>query len=425
MPSVRHYRGRVLAGAKTTFDATHRAVEPEVTLGRIRPHLRRHGITRLADLTGLDTTGVSVHAAIRPGAAYLAVDSGKGFTPVAAAVSAAMESLERSIAESVMPNRAVSTFAELGDDGGYADPLHAVALPEVFSPATPRRFSPMWDVVAGRERWVPSRMVGMASGPAPVEDAVFVEGSNGLASGNELAEAVCAALFELVERDATACWQHTTGIGAASLPRIDVATVTDERVCSLVERLDAQSVTTTLYWCPTEIGLPVALATLDDRSMPPRLSTKGYGAHTDASIAMIRAVTEAVQARTLFIAGARDDLFTTAWRARLASAAQRRSASDAEDDAPGIDARAIRSCVHSHFEEDLDLVLRGLASAGFDRVLVEELGGHDEGVSVVRVLVPGLEPYRHAFTRPGPRARAFADRLVAEGVASLLEPGAP
>lgn len=423
MSPVRSYRGRRLEGAKTTFDATHRAVDPEDTLERIRPHLRRHGITRLADITGLDTTGVSVYAAIRPGAAYLAVDSGKGFTPVAAKVSAAMESLERSVAESATPLHTVTTFAELGSDSGYADPFQSVAIPMVFSAATPRRFSPMWDIVAERERWVPTRMVPMASGPSPAEDAVFIEGSNGLASGNVLAEAACSALFELVERDATACWQHAESVGAASLPEIDPATVTDERVRSLVARLDAESVSTTLYWCPTEIGLPVVMATLDDRSNPPRLTTKGYGAHTDVSIAMIRAVTEAVQARTLFIAGARDDLFTTAWRARLASAAQRRRRPDPGEPMARVDARTIRSHVHARFEEDLDLVVHGLSAAGFERVLLEELGGHDEGVSVVRMLVPGLEPYRHAFTRPGPRARMFADRLAGSGTASLIGQG--
>src|SRR5690242_3809749 len=45
---------------------TRRAVSPTETLRRIRPLLRPAGITRLADVTGLDWIGIPVYQAIRP-----------------------------------------------------------------------------------------------------------------------------------------------------------------------------------------------------------------------------------------------------------------------------------------------------------------------------------------------------------------------
>jgi ribosomal protein S12 methylthiotransferase accessory factor YcaO len=45
---------------------THRLVAPEVTLERIAPHLLRFGITRCADITGLDRIGIPVYVAVRP-----------------------------------------------------------------------------------------------------------------------------------------------------------------------------------------------------------------------------------------------------------------------------------------------------------------------------------------------------------------------
>src|SRR5204862_1033387 len=73
---------------------TRRAVSPIETLRRIRPRLRAAGITRLADVTGLDWIGVPVYQAIRPNSRTLSASQGKGLTPAQAKVSALMESLE-------------------------------------------------------------------------------------------------------------------------------------------------------------------------------------------------------------------------------------------------------------------------------------------------------------------------------------------
>ena len=46
---------------------THRLVPPEETLARLAPHLLDFGITRCAEVTGLDDDlGVPVYVAIRP-----------------------------------------------------------------------------------------------------------------------------------------------------------------------------------------------------------------------------------------------------------------------------------------------------------------------------------------------------------------------
>ena len=67
---------------------------PEETLARLVPHLGRMGITRVANVTGLDRVGVPVVTAVRPNARSLAVSQGKGLTLAAAKVSAIMEAAE-------------------------------------------------------------------------------------------------------------------------------------------------------------------------------------------------------------------------------------------------------------------------------------------------------------------------------------------
>ena len=64
-------------GVKGFFDGTHRLIAPEDTLDRTRPLMPVMGITRLANLTGLDIVGLPVVMAVRPNARSLAVSSGK------------------------------------------------------------------------------------------------------------------------------------------------------------------------------------------------------------------------------------------------------------------------------------------------------------------------------------------------------------
>ena len=71
-----------------------RAIEPTTLLSGVTPLLASAGITRLANITGLDRIGIPTFSAIRPGASTLSVSAGKGVTVDDARASAAMEALE-------------------------------------------------------------------------------------------------------------------------------------------------------------------------------------------------------------------------------------------------------------------------------------------------------------------------------------------
>mgnify|MGYP001247342542 CR=1 FL=1 len=59
---------------------THRTVSPEETLARVRPFLPQMGVTRVANVTGLDRLGIPVAMAYRPNSRSLVVSPGKGLT---------------------------------------------------------------------------------------------------------------------------------------------------------------------------------------------------------------------------------------------------------------------------------------------------------------------------------------------------------
>src|SRR6185295_13174400 len=86
---------------------------PRETLARVQPFLAKMGITRLANVTGLDTIGIPVVLACRPNSRSLAVSQGKGLDLDAAKASAVMETAESYHAENIILPLRLSTLHDL------------------------------------------------------------------------------------------------------------------------------------------------------------------------------------------------------------------------------------------------------------------------------------------------------------------------
>jgi ribosomal protein S12 methylthiotransferase accessory factor len=423
------YRGQAHRAPKRYAETTHRACSPEETFERIEPLLATAGITRLADVTGLDRIGIPTVLAMRPNAPTLANSSGKGFTLTAARVSAAMEGIELFCAEEEghFPFEAVqSTHAEL-ERAGLAVPaeLLPLARSSLFHPETPESWVIGFDLMGQREIAVPYELVGMGSvylrhSPA-FRRYSFQVGSNGLASGNVWLEAVCAGLSEVIERDAVTCCNLRSGGDPRLLTRADLSTIPFDSVAELVERLRATGVVPLLFDCAVDTAVPTYVAYLVDRMLPATGTFRGYGAHLHPEVAMVRALTEAVQSRAVYIAGSRDDLMTLEHR-RLR---QRRDGglSELAEAEGGADVSSTATAATDSFEGDCHALLRALDRIGLEHAIVVDLTWPELGVPVVRVIVPGLEGYRSfRHYAPGPRGRAAiaeAASLAAEREGAL------
>jgi ribosomal protein S12 methylthiotransferase accessory factor len=375
---------------------------PEETLARIRPHLARAAITRIADITGLDTIGVPVAVAIRPASGTIAVEGGKGLSTAAAITSAAMEAIERFVAEIEPLVDEVGTIDELAD----RLPVPADSFPMFRHASISRQRRYAWtrmaDLLTGNPFLVPCELVHLPlREPAVAFAHPWAPSSNGLASGNHLPEAVCAGLYEVIERDATWCWQHALQNGAAPLV-VDAATVEGPALGQLLDTLDKAGVDVWIIWCPTDVGVPSCLAYILDRR-PGVGVYKGYGCHLDPEIAMIRAVTEAVQSRTIFVAGARDDILRPMHETNKRIAASL----DFPHDIRAVSAADIPNRATSSFHGDISVLLGLLERAGFEHVLIRELDASPFESSVARVVVPGLETYRFPWVAAGARAQSF------------------
>jgi YcaO-like protein with predicted kinase domain len=296
-------------------EGTHRVRAPQQTLDAYRPLLPKLGITRLANVTGLDRIGLPVCVAVRPNSRALATSQGKGETLPAAMASAMMESIETWHAERVAAPLRWESHEALRREGDTLDPADLpVRADAAFHPGRPVLWMQGNELVSGRRVHLPYELVAVNFVRQPGHQAIFLESSNGLASGNHPVEAVVHGLCEVIERDAVALWE-CLGAAARAERRLDLDSLPAGRLREVVAALADKGIALAAWDITTDIGLPCYTCTLvEDPDSPhwrPIPMFSGHGAHLDPQVALSRAIHEAIQSRLTAISGSRDDLFPT------------------------------------------------------------------------------------------------------------------
>ena len=367
-----------------------RGADPSETLERIRPLFAEAGITRLAHVTYLDKHDIPVTLSIRPNAKSMTCSSGKGLTLEAALVSGAMEGLELYAAEDPSIPWFSATYEEL-DCARVPTERLPFRAESRFHPARRERWHMAWDLMNREMVAIPFETVFMDLCFELVREttATFRTDSNGLASGNHPAEALASALYEVVERDAVTCWDSVIEELGRNPPRVDLSNAPSARLENLVERILSAGLNPYLFDVSVDTDVPTYEAFICDRESPRQVSG-GYGAHLDPCVAMERALIEAVQGRTVVIAGARDDIYELYYDIRRLEGADRFL-----DWAESIPATAEMREDQStdSFEGDVQVVLEKLQKAGLHQAMAVNLTPDGWPITVVRVCVPGLEGY--------------------------------
>ncbi len=379
---------------------THRAVSPEETLSRIESKMEIAGITRVADITNLDRVGIPVFSSIRPAAekGAISVYNGKGATPAEAKVSAMMEGIERYSAEVQDQDLMISAYSKIKEDYNVLDPRDLI-LPSDSDPDAEIPWVEGWDLMNDEAIFVPASAVFH---PLPKEyHQLMRTNTNGLASGNELEEAVFHGLSEVVERDAWSLVEATRNTGP------QVTDVNTGLAAELLEKFASAEVEVRIKDITSDVGVPTIAAVSDDIKLKdPALLTIGMGTHTSAEVAVLRALTEVAQSRLTQIHGAREDTTTADFRRQIGYDRTKRMNKhwfgEADDD------RAfpkIASHDSDDFLDDVNYVLKRLEDGGMKRAIVFDLTREEIGVPVVRVIVPGLEFYALDGDRRGQRCK--------------------
>ncbi len=297
------FAGQALEAVTTLRDGTHRAATLEATWARFAPAAKRAGITRIAELTGLDTLGIPVFAAVRPLGRSLSTQQGKGLTPLAAKVSALMESLETWTAEHVACPVIRGSYTKL-----RARAVDVRALPR---PRKRLDLAATWRWVEGRDLATDTPVLvpfdSVTLDTVFTTPPVFDISSNGLASGNVLAEAILHGLCEVLERDAEAAWRRSGGDR-----RLVLDTIASPSCRAMIDRIVATGARVFVWDLGAEEVCAIGCAIVEDPREPSWRDLgcyQGFGAHLLPEVAIARALTEAAQTRLTYIAGARDDFF--------------------------------------------------------------------------------------------------------------------
>lgn len=390
---------------KTYWKGTHRTRDPAQTVSVALAFASRFGITRVANVTGLDTLGIPVVMVVRPNPRSLSVSQGKGVTLDAAKASGLMESIELYHAEHIeLPvkycsERALREKHCVVDTSELPRPNGAP-----FSEHLPILWIEGYDLVQRETIWAPYESVSVdcTIPPAPGYGS-FMQSSSGLASGNNVLEALSHAISEVIERDATTL----AAFSPSPLRRVDLSPIDDEDCLRILNNYARNGIEVDVFDETSDIGVPSFACIIAD---PSRRATAhqhragGYGCHLDKNIALLRALTEAAQSRLTLIAGSRDDLTRRSYQRGIDPWAKEAD----EFSSVTRDFRAIESLATDSMVADVQTHLERLCSLGIERVIAVNLTKPDFPLCVVKVLIPELEHlHTVAAFSPGARARAI------------------
>jgi bacteriocin biosynthesis cyclodehydratase domain-containing protein len=415
---------------KYTRDGGHRVVSSEATLERFGHHVSPltgivTGLTRCGppsdgvlhvyesgqNLTKTFHDLADLHRGMRSG------KSGKGASDSQARASALCEGLERhcGIFRGDEPRRR-ARLTDLGDsavhpnacmlfsDKQYRDRdrwnARETRYNYVLFPLAEDAeidWTPVWSLTRREPRYLPTAYC-YYNFADPEVPPFAVTCSNGTAAGNTLEEAILQGFLELVERDNVALWWYNR----LCCPGVDLESFSEPYLNEVREFLRSRNRNLWALDLTADLGIPVfaALSCRLDR-LPERILL-GFGAHLEARVALLRAVTELNQMLAWVIPMESDppepleDWESKNWLRTATTANQPYIL-------PAVDMPQRRMSDyprrwHDDLRDDL-LLCQSLVEENRMELLVLDQTRLDVGLPVVKVFVPGL---RHFWARFAP-----------------------
>jgi oxazoline/thiazoline synthase len=361
---------------------------------------------------------------------------GKGSTAEQGEASALMEAIERYSGifqgdeirakrrfddfppgEAIPPND-VLLFSKAQLQQGRADTFEAhgqEAIPALFDRSARIEWSPVWSLRDARFKHLPTSLLYFFfRGAAP-----FAADSNGCAAGNTLEEAIVQGFLELVERDAYAIWWYNR----LERPELDLGRFDDSYVRDLQSQLAQNGRRLWVLDVTSDLGIPTFVAITHWMQNGKENIEFGSGAHFDARIALLRALTELNQFLSLGLMGG-----GTGEKSSLDGAAPLRLEDHpclAPSGNPMVQAEFGSKFGHLDTREQAAACVSLAKRAGLDFLVLDQTRPDIEA-PVVRVIVPGLRHFYRRFA-PGrlydvPVKLGLRDRPLTENELNPIHP---
>lgn len=300
---------------------------------------------------------------------------GKGTSGGQVLASACMEFVERASAKMRREDYLLEAgYAEIASDA--CNPCLFSLSPEAaFVPA--KKIEWVWGYSLTRSQpvLVPANLVFFPYEADQNEKIISWTDSNGLASGNNLEEAILHGILEVAERDAAVISEYNR------LPQAEIRTEGfPVEVLHLLERLAAREYACSFRAVPTDIPIPTVAAYLQKEKEPAKCCV-AFGCHLDPSLAVSRALTEAVQLLPPSIN--QEEWYRAGSAERYADAPSRKIPFD-----------DMKNLASSDLKDNIEMCVALLKGIGSE-VIVFDLSLPDIPFPAVRVLATGLQPYPH------------------------------
>ncbi len=368
-----------------------RAQSLENTLSDLNALKSTLGITRVADITGLDCLQIPIVSAIRPASRHISVAMGKGASLEQAQVSALMEALEGYAIEKPLPVSFTGSFLAL-------QPTEAVINPEMFntgqfSKPQLQQFSLDWvkakEWFTGEVCHIPHCLTCIDSTRNDEAYAYFQVSSNGLAAGNTPCEAICHCLLEVIERHAFANWRQKADTDTEHL--LNLANIQDANQ-NLIQKILKADLNLKIWDIQLEDQLPIPAfhVAMEDKNVIRSLGiATGTAAHIDKAQALTGAICEAVQSRLALISGMRDDIFPEFY------------AQIQKDDLTTIKARKKNGMLDyaniqekqgiTTYDEALVFLKQSLKALGIEQIFIIDHSDKALKFPVIQMIIPGFD----------------------------------
>ncbi len=366
----------------------------EETFTYLQPLFKKVGITRVADIGGLDVLDLPVATAIRPNARHLCGAQGKGLTRELARISAIVEAIESYHMEHPPTPELTGSYAELQEAYPLVDlttlPLGKIQTGDLQHAHL--EWNSAVNLMDGKHVYLPHALINLNSSEPTNAAGLFAVSTNGLAGGNTLNEAICHALYELIERDAVWHWLQKSR-QERDKTKLDLQTIPDEKIQGLIEKFTRAKLAIDVWEIPSVIELPVYYCiTYDKSGLSAGGSFYGSGCHLIRAIALSRSITEAAQSRAGFISGSRDDIYPKIYQQQRVQ--QKKILTNPQPAiANGVMPLSISEVIKHSFNllDNIKAIIQALKIKGYSSVLVVDHTKPEFNFPVVQVFIPGFK----------------------------------
>jgi oxazoline/thiazoline synthase len=289
------------------------------------------------------------------------------------------------------------------------------AIPALFDQSAKIEWSPVWSLRDARFKYLPTSLLYFFYRGG----AAFAADSNGCAAGNTLEEAIVQGFLELVERDAYAIWWYNR----LQRPELDLGQFDDSYIQGLQTQLVQAGRRLWVLDVTSDLGIPTFVAVTHWMQNGRENIEFGSGAHFEARIALLRALTELNQFLSLGLMGG-----GTGEKSSLDGTTPLRLQDHpylTPSGSPMVRPEFGSKFGHLDTREQVTACVSLAKQAGLDFLVLDQTRPDIEA-PVVRVIVPGLRHFYRRFA-PGrlydvPVKLGLCDRSVKENDLNPIHP---